>query len=366
MSDKKVTPPVSVTADVFQKWRSARRGSANPQRMNNPLWEWLIECRFSAYAANKALNGPTSIDADPMWCFDRFGQSVTALPNGRSVLIGGEHEAYYDSDFYIYNDVVVITDGGGTEIYGYPEYIFPPTDFHSASLTGDRIVLIGSLGYPDDRLIGETQVLVLELDTWSVSRIDTTGSSPGWIHHHNAELRDASILVTGGLVCRDDARSLVENIDDWLLHLDDWRWERLTNRRWIRFELYRQDRQIYNLWELRRALWSKERGMPDAESLERRLRTHLGLEGPPRFDVIPLLYSPSVPHEALPKDPAKYKEYSIRVDGVMVRYVEDFYTVQLTIEGELPAELIECMRLELSERLETLEQSPIVCHQIPA
>src|SRR5262245_9205537 len=197
-------PPIAITPEVFQQWRSPRYGSANPERMDNPLWEWLIATRLNAYQATQALSGPSPFDAGPMWCFDRFGQSTTELPDGRSVLIGGEHEDYYDPDFFIYNDLVVTTPAGGIEIYGYPRATFPPTDFHTASATDGGIVLIGNLGYPEDRRVGHTQVLVVERPGWSVSRIDPVGEAPGWIHSHQAalEVDAASILVTGGKLFR--------------------------------------------------------------------------------------------------------------------------------------------------------------------
>ena len=68
----------------------------------------------------------------PVWSFDRFGQSMNILPDGR-VFIAGEHEDDYDWDFRIYNDVVVAAPNGDIEhIFGYPPEIFPPTDFHAA------------------------------------------------------------------------------------------------------------------------------------------------------------------------------------------------------------------------------------------
>lgn len=39
----------------------------------------------------------------PVRCFQRFGSTVTVLPDGRLVHIGGEHEDEYDPDFCIYN-----------------------------------------------------------------------------------------------------------------------------------------------------------------------------------------------------------------------------------------------------------------------
>jgi len=219
-------PPAGITPEIFAEWRSPRRGRANPERLDNPLWAWLIATRTSAYAANEHFQGPSSYEAGPLWCFSRYGQSITLLPDGRQVLISGEHEDSYDPDFYIYNDLVVVSEKNEPEIYGYPPTIFPPTDFHSATPTDGQIILVGNLGYPKDRRVGQTQVLAVECRGWSVSRIESRGSSPGWIYHHQAQLQadGSGILVRGGKLFRGDDQSLVENIDDWLLHLDGHPW----------------------------------------------------------------------------------------------------------------------------------------------
>jgi hypothetical protein len=41
------------------------------------------------------------------------------------------------------SDVVVHHPDGRIDIFGYPKAAFPPTDFHSARLVGNRIALIG-------------------------------------------------------------------------------------------------------------------------------------------------------------------------------------------------------------------------------
>ena len=80
------------------------------------------------------LTGVDESQLYPVWCFDRFGQSMTILPDGRRIFIAGEHEDWYDPDFFIYNDVVVISTNGDIEhIFGYPIEVFPPTDFHAAA-----------------------------------------------------------------------------------------------------------------------------------------------------------------------------------------------------------------------------------------
>jgi len=355
--------------------------------MDNPLWEWLIRERWSASAANEALDGPSSVDAGPMWCFDRFGRSTTTLADGVVVEIGGEHEDHYMPDFAIYNDLVVHTPDG-IEIYGYPCSIFPPTDFHTATLVDGSIVLIGSVGYPEDRRVGETQVLSVECPGWAVSSVQCDGDPPGWISSHRAELQGtAAIKVSGGQLY-SGGLGLVENIDDWMLHLDGWRWERLTDRRWPRFEAYRQDGEKNHLFSLRQAQFDTQINWPSlyaavaardgqeaADRLERRQREKeldrlrdlsAQLGGEPRLDLLDSLYRPSVPHEWIPEDEDEWDEvHRIRVDGVVVRYVEDMWRVQVTVEGELSAELVEIIRQDLTATLEGLERVPITSRTIP-
>lgn len=209
----------SVTEDVFREWQSPRFGQSNPERLNNPLWEWLIRSAWSAYAARKHFDPTNEQRANPGWSFSRFGQSSTPLADGRTVLIAGEHEDSYDPDFYIYNDVVVRGADGTIDVYGYPKDVFPPTDFHSATLTGNQIIVIGSLGYPAEREPGTTPVACLDLDTFAMSRVTSSGVAPGWIHRHEALLSEdgRAIVVRGGKIVRGEigSQEFVENADDW-------------------------------------------------------------------------------------------------------------------------------------------------------
>jgi hypothetical protein len=89
---EKYPPGPEVTRELFLEWRSPRYGRSNPERMDNPVWEWLVRSRLSAFYANDDFKGPSPFDAGPGWCFKRFGQSKTTLPDGRIFLIAGEHE----------------------------------------------------------------------------------------------------------------------------------------------------------------------------------------------------------------------------------------------------------------------------------
>ena len=363
MADR--TPPASITPEMFRKWRTPVRGTLNPQPMTNPLWTWLIESRLSAYHVNELFSGDSATSAGPGWCFVRYGQSCTTLPDGRTIWIAGEHEDYYDADFFIYNDVVVISPNAEIEIFGYPPDVFPPTDFHSATLVDNEIVMVGNVGYGVDRRDGVTQVLTLELDRWKLFQIRSEGAGPGWIHGHQAQLTDngRSLVITGGKVDRRDGAFLVENIDDWRLSIGDWRWERLTLRRWARFEVCRLDKRQNHLWSIRHVSWSKRVGFDDAQEWERKLEAELG--SPARLDIVPLLYRPGIAHEVLPEDPDKNGVYCVRIDGVVVRYVEEMFGVQVTVEGELPADAVAQIRDDLIQKLEALEQSPIAYRMIP-
>ncbi len=95
------------------------------------------------------------------------------------MLIAGEHEDCYDPDFQIYNDVVVLHPDGRMDILGYPREIFPPTDFHSATLVGEQIFIIGGLSYPEERQAAKTRVYCLKLQTSFHFALRHLRSGPG-------------------------------------------------------------------------------------------------------------------------------------------------------------------------------------------
>jgi hypothetical protein len=348
-----------VTVDLFNEWRSPRFGEHNPTLFTNAVWRWLISTKHSAYIATEMIGLPTSEDGEfdePCWCFDRFGQSCTILPDGRKVYIAGEHEDHYDPNFYIYNDVVIEDLDGSIAIYGYPEEEFPPTDFHSATLVGSEIIIIGNLGYDEERKQGFTQVLYLNICSFSIRERVTSGHMPGWIHKHQAVLSNdgQSILVTGGKIDREGDRFLVENIDDWRLILKSGIWERLSNRNWSRRVISRSSGKINYLWHIRQALWSLEVGWEaDYEKAMIHLEEKLGKA--PDVKAVTELYNPNMAHDILPEREDEYNVYRIQIEGTTVRYVEKDNCVQITIEGELPELTIHQLVKDLRIKLMALE-----------
>jgi ankyrin repeat protein len=219
----------AVSPEEFLRTFTRSFGEANPQRMRVPFWEVMVRCGATAYEASRWFEAKCGPVNEPVWCAHRFGQSLTFLPDGRAVQIGGEHEDYYDPDFCIYNDVFVYERDGSVAIYGYPESVFPPTDFHTATLLGDWIYVIGSLGYQGTRRCGETPVYRLDLRTFRMDRLDARGEAPGWIYKHRAAPPAGAngIRVWSGTVAtRSGAESEMNNRGSFVLDLDRLLWRR--------------------------------------------------------------------------------------------------------------------------------------------
>lgn len=358
-------PPADVSRDLFLVWRTPRLGLRNPQRMTNPVWTWLARSKeMSAWSANERFEGPSSLAVGPGWCMNRFGQTETALPDGRVVAIGGEHEDYYDPDFYIYNDVIVRGADGTVEIYGYPPDVLPPTDNHAAVLDGGRILVIGNLGYTWQRRVGTTTVFAVDTKTFEVSRVPTSGDAPGWIFRHSAELVDGCVVVRGGerAVLRDGLEEIVENIDDWSLEVASGVWTRLTDRRWPLWQLARADGERNELFWIHSGTYYFDGDSDFAREQMAELEQRLGWR--PDFAVHAARYAPPVAHTQLPEDEERWNFTRVSVDGVTVRYVEESHDVRVTIEGELPEATIAAIVEDARGKLEALERTPYVARRL--
>jgi hypothetical protein len=242
-------------------------GTNNPTLMEKPFWTYMVcNPHLIAYDARKENNDNYENPDGPVWCFARFGATQTYLPDGRLIHIGGEHEDCYDPDFQIYNDVVVIQNPHivqahymyslpipasfplqekendtpskpeilGTSktedvtIYGYPEDVFQPTDFHTATYVQNEedknefIYIIGGLGYMNSSHRRETHVYRLRLSDFSIDRIKTTGNGPvGCTDRHRATLTTVEGRQMIEIRLKDDRR--------YRLDIKTTVWEKISN-----------------------------------------------------------------------------------------------------------------------------------------
>jgi hypothetical protein len=345
-----------ISQKLFEEWREPREGTDNPTKANNPVWNWLVQTKLSAWAANKASERDYYADG-PTWCFDRYGQSTTQLPDGRKIYIGGEHEDHYDPDFCIYNDVVVEHIDGSLDIYIYPQSVFPATDFHSATLVNNEIFIIGRLGYHDQRHIKQTPVFILNINNFSIRKQETTGSNPGWIFGHNATLLEdgKTLLIRQGEIYSGPETPVTENINEWCLDLSSGSWKLSKENNWPRWQYIRADKKYNLLWELRQLLWHQDMNWKSEHDRELvKLIDQLGHH--PDLPTLKSLYQPPLKFEPLPEreGDGEYNQHRILVEGVVVRYKEEHWEIQVTVEGYLPPKIVALLKEDLYSKLSDL------------
>ena len=221
---------LNCSPDAYHEGRRRRFGNSNPQPMDVAFWRAMIRAGCSAYQARAEFGDTDSLN-EPVWCFSRFGCSFTELPDGRFVQIAGEHEDHYDPDFCIYNDVIVHTAPNEFSIYGYPESVFRPTDFHTATYVDGSLYIIGCLGYHGTREFGETPVFRLSCTDWSIEAVKTKGDNPGWIYDHTTRVSEPGVLcLSGGKVAveRNGEEIHDDNEGEFLLNLATRSWKRVS------------------------------------------------------------------------------------------------------------------------------------------
>ncbi len=204
-------------------------GTSNPQKCDISFWYDMVRINGSAWAARSQFGDEDSFNDMPVWCYDRFGKTITAIGNDEFIEIAGEYEDYYDPDFCIYNEVFHQKGDGNFTIYQYPKNVFPPTDFHTATLVGRNIYIIGNLGYEQDRHYGITPVYRLDVKNFKIEKLNTNGECPGWIYNHSTDLVGESILrIQGGEILEGSEGNEIHryNTLDFDLDLDTLKWKK--------------------------------------------------------------------------------------------------------------------------------------------
>lgn len=220
-----------ISQEDYLAARCREFGRANPEETSKPFWLAMIRCGGSAWHATN-LFGDSPFDLEgTTWSYQRFGRSTTLMPDGRIIEIGGEHEMGSDPDFCIYNDVTVFDGAGGIRIFSYPAELFPPTDFHTATLVGDAIYIIGCLGYMPQRQAGFTPVYRLDTRSYRIEPVATRGEMPGWISRHKACLTaDGQVRISGGkqIIMHGEKEDYVANEATYQLCLRGMVWQKVA------------------------------------------------------------------------------------------------------------------------------------------
>lgn len=360
----------------YQTYKHRVFGCQNSTTATNPFYSWVIRHNLSAWDIQRNIvdydRGNTQT-VKPIWCQARMGQSRTVLPDGRIVLIAGEYEDFYDPDFCIYNDVSVIYPDGNIETYNYPKTVFAPTDFHTATLIGSGIeqyiIIIGSLGYPDDRQYTHTPVYKLNTQSFKIEKV-ATRNSMGWINHHHARLQDNQIIITGGQLLIDDIAPLLDNIDTWVLTLNTLIWKNITqrHRKWQRFYVRRQDEKCLNIWEYKQLdehlkFDNIDKSQQGIACNQNQIEKYSALikkynNQNPNIDVYRQLLIPPLDHKTCTDKELDDHDYNhiLFIDEIKVGYkTADDNCVQVIIEGKLSEDKLELLQQNLRHKLSKIE-----------
>jgi hypothetical protein len=78
----------------------------------------------------------------------------------------------------------------------------------------------------------------------------------------------------------------------------------------------------------------------------------------PDLDLAITLYRPAISHEEILEKDEEFNVRRIKVDGVIVRFVQEMASIQITVEGNLPQTTIDAITSELLGKMTTLENAP--------
>jgi len=346
----------NITPSEYKTWALARRGTKNPQDMTNPVWTWMLNDKIGAYKANQNLD--KNHKHHPGWSYYRYGQTETFLPDGTKILIAGEHEDSYDPDFFIYNDVTVIRPNGDIKFYGYSEYWFPPTDNHSAILVDDQIYIIGCLGYPHQRHKDITPVYRLDTTDFSIRKVRTQGKPPNWLHGHDAYLsKDKKFIICENGIIIHPSGEYVESLATWQLELETNMWKKLSEKKWTRWIIHREDYSINDLWDIDQLNYSKRTGRKCSIS-EKLIEDVKNRNHRIDLELYKRRRLPPFPHAIIGEDEDNFRHFRVSLNGIMLRIIESSYDISFNVEGELPDDIIESLQIYYLDIYSKLEGLP--------
>lgn len=219
---------VKITQEEFVRGRKIAFGSTNPEELMTPYLRFAIRSRYQGYSLCSHCGSDEWSYLAPLWSAYRFGQSMTQLPDGRWVEIGGLHNDSQDTA--IFNDVIVTKDGE-PRLFRYPEADFRPVYGHATALVGESIYIIGGKPWvppPDDH---ETEVYRLNFASMVIEKVDIAGPSPGYIYDHSAWLTTYNkIQMFGGhrrfISSVEQEMPRLRSNFEWQIDLEQMAWTR--------------------------------------------------------------------------------------------------------------------------------------------
>ncbi|MFC4996057.1 hypothetical protein [Rubritalea tangerina] len=247
-----MSSPAENTTKVTKKHSSngvMLAGVQAAQDMTNPFWSTV--CRRSLMPIKPM---PPSMSEffrlQAMLSYERFGMSETKLEDGRTILIAGEHEDYYDPDFFIYNDVIVKDANERFKSSAIPKTSFQPLTFtvplSSATVSTSLAPWLHRQAQEKD-----TPVYYLDLKDYTIHQVNSgqalAGSSSMKRSTNSRPTPSPSIVGKRWI----DSGDIIDNFSKWQLKLDTKQWTLVEERPWSQFRFSRKDGESNLLFDVR-------------------------------------------------------------------------------------------------------------------
>ena len=84
----------------------------------------------------------------------------------------------------------------------------------------------------------------------------------------------------------------------------------------------------------------------------------------PDLELFGTLYQPGIPHERLPDVANEFGVRRVRVDGTVVRYVEQPHAVQMIVEGDVSMFVVDTLVADLQGKLSRIENTAYVVRKL--
>ncbi len=194
------TSILPVPVEVYHQYKSPKHGTANPEQSDNPFWKEMVRHRWPPSRARLHFGDPPTQNGksgDVVWTAVRDEPLELDLPDGRRLLIAGQINDFEDErvDAWIYNDIIVTNPDGTTEIYTYPQHIFPPIVWPVGTVTARGLILFGLIDHRHREKHGKgPAVLRLDLTTFALQALEVAPPRDRvWVHPSVAKREDSQM-----------------------------------------------------------------------------------------------------------------------------------------------------------------------------
>ncbi|MCG8314199.1 MAG: ankyrin repeat domain-containing protein [Pseudomonadales bacterium] len=80
---------LSVSKKEYHSLKHRIFGRSNPQQCDNAFWYDMVRCGAGAWKARDQFDDTDHCNVQPVWCYERFGKSITSIGDGKYIEIAG-------------------------------------------------------------------------------------------------------------------------------------------------------------------------------------------------------------------------------------------------------------------------------------